>query len=263
VTICWSRPQPGSLLSWTRWRAHRLSAPPSGLSVPRPGPGTPAGKAFLASADCLALTPLAVSLHLAAASAGSSWAWQTFVAGVVIGALTIVTAVVIAWRQRVIQLRDRAEERRREGARQREHEAQEAKIARREMWRAEYEAIRELLECGEKLAYHVRNDGPFTAARFAALDVATFRMNGERLAERGVPHLRDPLFQLAGKVDELVQAAVPDETALTAAYSRSQVPADMRLHRVNRQAILQDRAARGLAELIASTWQVLRMEWGS
>jgi uncharacterized membrane protein len=67
--------------------------------------------------------------------------WLTFISGVVIGALIIVTAVVIAWRQRVIQLRDRAADRDREDARQQEREAHEGRVARREIWRAEYEAI--------------------------------------------------------------------------------------------------------------------------
>ena len=131
------------------------------------------------------------------------------------------------------------------------------------MWQAEYDAIRSLLESSEELAYRVRNDGPYTAADFNALDVATFRMNAERLAERGVARLRDPLLRLAGTATALTQNAVSDQAALMAAYAQDQVPKDMQVHIIQRQAILQDRIARDLAEQITSTWQALRAEWGS
>jgi uncharacterized membrane protein len=202
-------------------------------------------------------------LHLAATGAGSTAGWLAFASGVLLGALAIVAAVVIAWRQRVIQLRDRAADRDLESARQREHQADKERIAQREVWRAEYDAIRKLLECGEELAYRVRNDGPYTAAGFNTLDVATFRMNAERLADRGVERLRDPLLRLASTAATLTQSAVPDQAALMRAYAQDEVPKDMQLHVVQRQAILQDRTARDLTEQIASTWHALRTEWGS
>jgi hypothetical protein len=218
---------------------------------------------FLVPAGCLALTRPDTNFHLAAPGAGSTAGWLAFASGVILGALAIVVAVVIAWRQRVIQLRDRAADRALENARQQEHEAYEERVAQREMWQAEYDAIRKLLECGEELAYRVRNDGPYTAADFNALDVATFRMNAERLADRGVERLRDPLLQLASTVTALTQNTVPDQAALMTAYTQDQVPKDMQLHVIQRQAILQDRTARDLAEQIAFTWHALRAEWGS
>lgn len=220
------------------------------------------GNSFLAPAGCLALTRSESSSHLAAAGAGSIPGWVAFASGVILGALAIVVAVVIAWRQRVIQLRDRAADRDLENARQREHQAYEERVAQREMWRAEYEAIRKLLECGEELAYRVRNDGPYTEADFNARDVATFRMNAERLADRGVDRLRDPLLRLATTAALLTQNAVPDQTALMMAYARDQAPRDISWHVIQRQAILQDRTARDLAEQIAAAWQALRAEWG-
>jgi hypothetical protein len=248
-------------------RAHRLTRH---LPMPRPHHPGPepasrrlSGNGFLAPAGCLALTRPHTNFHLAASGAGSTTGWLAFSSGVVLGALAIVVAVVIAWRQRVIQLRDRAADRALENARQREHEAYEERVAQREMWGAEYDAIRKLLERGEELAYRVRNDGPCTAADFNALDVATFRMNAERLADRGVERLRDPLLRLASIATALTQNAVPDQAVLMTAYAQDQVPKDLQLHVIQRQAILQDRTARDLTEQITCTWHALRAEWGS
>jgi hypothetical protein len=256
-------PPPGPRLL----RAHRLtphlpiSRPQH--SGPEPGSCRPSRKSFLALAGCSALTRPGTNAHLAASGVGSTIGWLAFASGVILGALAIVVAVVIAWRQRVIQLRDRAADRDLETARQLEHEAHKERVAHREMWRAEYHEIRELLECGEKLAYRVRNDGPCSAADFNTLDVATFRMNAERLADRGIERLRDPLLLLASTATELTQNAAPDQAALITAYAQDQVPKDMQLHVIQRQAILQDRTARDLTEQIASTWHALRAEWGS
>lgn len=195
-------------------------------------------------------------------TAGSTAGWVAFASGVILGALAIVVAVVIAWRQRVIQVRDRAADREVENSRDREHAAYEQRVAQREMWRAEYDAIRKLLECGEELAYRVRNDGPYTAADFNALDVATFRMNAERLADRGVDRLRYPLLLLATTATVLMENAVPGQAALITADAQDQEPRNIPLHGIQRQAILQDRTARDLTEQIASTWQALRAEWG-
>jgi hypothetical protein len=213
-----------------------------------------AGNSVLTSTYCLSLF-LAPRTHLAGAGGSGPSELLTFVTGLVIGVLTIAAAVAIALWQRIIQLHDRAAEREQENARRREQAAHEARISRRQAWQAEYEDIRKLLDCGETLAYRIRHDGPYDAARLAVLDIATFRMNADQL--------RDPLLQLARKADELAQHAVPDETGLTVALSRSEVPHGMELHRVQRLAVLQDRAAQDLAHQIASAWRVLREEWGS
>lgn len=251
-----------------RGRDRSLRASPS-LDVPAQAPGPepgfrlPSANSFLALASCLTLPRPDTDFHLAAPGAGSSPGWPAFASVVILGALAIVVAVVIAWRQRVIQLRDRAADRDRENARQREREEYEERLAQREMRRAEYDEILKLLEHGEDLAYRVRNDGPCTAADFSALDVATFRMNAERLADRGVEGLRDPLLLLASTATVLTQNAVPDQAALMTAYAQGQVPKDMQLHVVQRQAILQDRTARDLTEQITATWHALRAEWGN
>jgi hypothetical protein len=199
----------------------------------------------------------------AAADGSVAGDWLTSVASVVLGILGIVAAVVVAWRQRVIQLRDRAAERGQEEVRRLEREAHAERIARREMWRAEYEQIRTLLENGEVLAYRVRNDGPFTADGLAALDVATFQMNAERLAARGVEQLRGSLIRLAKVAEDLAQFAVPEEAVVVARYRRGRVTRELNLHRVQRLAIGQDRTAHELAKQVAAAWRVLRVEWGS
>lgn len=217
-------------------------------------------------ARAAATAPLGLCLvtvsHQHSAASGGIPGWLEFISGALIGALTIVSAIVIAWWQRVIELRDRAADRAEEAARQQELDAREAKVARREMWRAEYDAIQKLLECCEELAYHVRHEGPCTAAEFAVFGVATLRMNSERLAERNVPRLRDPLLQLAGNLDRLVQQAIMDEITLALGNGHGRVLDRVHLHDMQRTGILQDRAERELAVHIASTWQLLRTEWG-
>lgn len=193
----------------------------------------------------LGLASATASLQHHAASNGIA-GWLAFISGALIGALAIVAAIVIAWRQRVIQLRDRAADRAKEAARQQERDARDARVARRERWRAEYDAIQQLLERCEELAYHVRHEGPCTAADFAVLGVATLRMNSERLAERGVPRLRDPLLQLAGNLDRLVQHTSEDEITLAVGNAHGRVLDRVHLH-----------------DMQPSTWQILRMEWGS
>jgi hypothetical protein len=94
-----------------------------------------------------------------------------------------------------------------------------------------------------------------------ALDVATFRVNTEILADRGVEHMREPLLAIAGPVDDLVQNAVPDEVSLVVQHGQNRPP-DCPTARVSlRRAVLQDRAARDLAELIKNARQILRTEW--
>jgi hypothetical protein len=188
--------------------------------------------------------------------------WLTFAAGVAIGVLTIATPVVIAWRQRVIQIRDLAAERQRERACELERQEHEAKIARREKWQPEYQAIRKHLDNGDTIAYRVLLSGPYTTSEFDALDVATFRMNSEILAARGVERLRRQLLALASLIDELVGHALPDETALAAANGQHHTPDGVQATSPLRLAVLQDRGAHDLAELIKATRQDLRTEWG-
>ncbi len=188
--------------------------------------------------------------------------WLTFAAGVAIGALTIATSVVIAWRQRVIQVRDLAAQRQEERAAELQRQEHAAKIERREKWQPEYQAIRKHLDCGDTLAYRVLLNGPYTTGEFDALDVATFRMNSEILAARGVEGLHKQLLGLASLVEEMVGHALPDQTALANANGQSHTSGDARARSLLRAAVLQDRCARNLAEQIKATRQDLRAEWG-
>lgn len=54
-------------------------------------------------------------------------------------------AIVIAWWQRVIQLRDRAEDRAEQQRRQDDERDPQRRLDHRDVWRAEYDEIRELL----------------------------------------------------------------------------------------------------------------------
>lgn len=188
--------------------------------------------------------------------------WLTFAAGVVIGAFGIIVSVLIAWRQRVIQLHDRAADREQEHLHELELQEHQAKISRREQWQPEYDAIRIHLDSGETLAYRVLLGGPFTEAEFNALDLATFRMHTEILADRGIERMREPLLFLAYLADNLVQNAVPEEIAAVLMHNPNGSEACPTTKVAFRCAVLQDRTARDLAELVKKTRQTLRTEWG-
>ena len=188
--------------------------------------------------------------------------WLTFAAGVIIGALTIAAPIVTAWRQRVIQLRDLAAERQLARTGEQERREHEAKVARRAQWQPEYQAIRTHLDCGDTIAYRVLLNGPYTTSEFDALDVTTFRINSEILAARGVEHLRTQLLAIATLAEEMVGHALPDQTALAAASGQPLMPDGAQTRSLLRLAVLQDRGARDLAELIKATRQDLRTEWG-
>jgi hypothetical protein len=193
--------------------------------------------------------------------------WLVFIAGIVIGALTIVVPILIAWRQRIFETRTRAARRHAKEQRHRTEQQQEARLARREVWRAEYEEIRELFKLGEDIAYHVRNHGPYQAAELTDLRLHEFIMKAEQLASRGVDALREPLLKLAALGGQIAQATVPDAIELAAIHgavghaSGGAKPA--KPHAAHRLAVRQDRAARELADEIGQGWQTLRLEWGS
>jgi len=188
--------------------------------------------------------------------------WLTFTIGVISGAFGIVVPVLVAWRQRVIQIRDRAVDREQGRVRELERQEREAKIGRREQWQPEYDAIRKHLDCGETLAYGVLLHGPFTTAEFDAFDVATLRMNAEILAGRGVERMREPLLGLANLIDTLVQNAAPEEVASVAQRGPHRPPDNPTAKVSVRRAVLQDRAARDLAERLKDARRILRTEWG-
>lgn len=188
--------------------------------------------------------------------------WLTFVEGAAAGALTLVTSIIIAWRQRVFQLRDRAADRERDIERQQELEERESKILRRERWQPEYEDIRHCLDSGETLAYYVLDNGPCTQSELDALDIATFIMKSKILSERGIETLRNPLLGLASRATEMQRRAGSTETGPMTANARGQTAEAATSKGLLRDAIFQDRAANGLAEEIKATRRVLRLEWG-
>lgn len=188
--------------------------------------------------------------------------WLTFAVGAITGALGIAVPVLVAWRQRVVQIRDRAADREQDRRRELENEEREAKIGRREQWQPEYDAIRKNLDCGETLAYHVFAQGPFTTAEFEELDVTALRINAEILAGRGVDRMSEPLLALVCLVDLLVQNAVPEEVALVTPHGQNRSPDYATAKASLRHAVLQGRAARDLAELIKHARRILRTEWG-
>jgi hypothetical protein len=188
--------------------------------------------------------------------------WLTFTVGAVAGAFGIVVPVLVAWRQRVIQIRDRSAERELERERQLEREEHQAKIARREKWQPEYQEIRQCLDCGEKLAYSVLDNGACTLGELEALDVGTFIIKSRILAERGIERLRDPLLGLVERADDLRRHIIPEEVASMAVGVPNQLPDGVECRSLLREAILQDRAAQFLAAEIKAARSVLREEWG-
>jgi hypothetical protein len=195
--------------------------------------------------------------------------WLSLATGVLVGMCAMALAILIAWRQRVIQVRDRSAD---QAARQAEQEQLEgaerdrqARLSRRDVWRAEYEEDRELLRLGEDIAYQVCNRGPFTAVGLRSLRLDEFIMEAEQLADRGVESLRGPLLKLAGLGQHLSQVAVPpDEEAVTRYAGSGEhdgVSAQLPPHALQRLAVSQDRIARELAEEITAAWPILRAEW--
>jgi hypothetical protein len=181
--------------------------------------------------------------------------------------LTIGLTIFIAWRQRIFQLRDRSADRaaleQQQQAEREERHRQEDRVARRDVWRQEYDEIRELLKRGEAIAYQIRNHGPLTAAELTAASVDAFTMEAEQLSRRGVEPLRAPLLKIAAIGQELARTAAPDDTTVVAAYQTgSPVAQALQPRSLQRLAVQQDRAAQDLTDEIDPCWQLLRDEWG-
>lgn len=201
-----------------------------------------------------------MTVHLAGSALASNsvtaWDWLTFITGLAVGLLGIAVAIALAVRQRVADRKRAADElaaqRERDDVLRREREDLEAKIARRESWRIQYEKIDGLLDQMSDAAYRVRNQGPYTAAGFTTLDVETAKMRAERLAAGGIDALQKPLLRLVTLADQLVQAAIPDSATV----------AEANLPGAYRMAVAQDRTARDLLEQIGLTRDILHGEWG-
>jgi hypothetical protein len=188
--------------------------------------------------------------------------WLMFAEGAVVGGFTIVASVVIAFWQRLIQLHDRAADRKRERERDRERTERQSKIERRERWQPEYEEIRHWLDGGETRAYRVLDTGPYTTSELDAQGVTTFIIKYKILSERGIERLRNPLLELANRTADLQRHAMSGEEARVAIGTDGRTSDASQPRRLLREAVLQDRAAHGIADQIKAARQVLREEWG-
>ncbi|MEU0081970.1 hypothetical protein ABZY58_29050 [Micromonospora tulbaghiae] len=191
--------------------------------------------------------------------------WLGFGGGIAIGVLAVAVAVAVAWWQRLIQLRDRAADRAEQQRRQDDERDRERRLDHRDVWRAEYEEIRELLKLGGDIAYRAMHEGPHTIAEQAGMGLARFKMKADQLAGRCPDTLQKPLLRIATLADRLAHAPVPEAADVVAAYTTAAghpVPAHLQVRAAHLLAIEQDRAARELAEELSAAWRTLRDEWG-
>jgi hypothetical protein len=193
----------------------------------------------------LVLIPLMASGHIASTGGSGGASWLPSVLGAIVGAI----GIAAAWWQHAILRRDRSMDRQEEQARWAKTEENDAKIAKREKWRSEYEDIRKLLDRAQKCYFSIRDHGPYTATRLSKLEVQTICLDCETLAKRVVTSLGDGLLQLKGKFEQVQQNSVSDE--------HNPTTDDLR------RAALQERAARDLDDQITKLWSVLTEEWGS
>jgi hypothetical protein len=195
------------------------------------------------------------------ANGGLSVHWLTFAEGTGVGATAILTSIAIAWRQRIFQLRDRAADRGRYMEHLRELEEHESRITRRERWEPECDEIRQCLDCGEKLAYHILNNGPCTSSELEKLGIDTFIMKCSILSERGIRNLQNPLIEITNLATEIQKhAELVSDTVTTDSCERA--PGPLVNRSLLRSAIFQDRSANRLAEEIKAARRVMRSEWG-
>ena len=179
--------------------------------------------------------------------------WLNLGVGITIGVLTAGIAIVIAWRQRVIQVRDRRADRDQQRRLLDAARQVRERVERRDRWRAEYEETRALLKLGEDIAYRVREYGPLHSDELASLRLDEFTMKAEQLAERGLEALSAPLMKLAATSRQISATASPEyELTPGRQVSLTRIPST-----VLRQAIQQDRTARQLASEINLAWQAL------
>ncbi|WP_141719381.1 hypothetical protein [Micromonospora peucetia] len=192
--------------------------------------------------------------------------WLGFGSGIAIGMLAIAVAIAIAWWQRLIHLRDRAADRAEQRRRQDDERDRQRRLDHRDVWRAEYEEIRELFKLGEDIAYHSTHNGPHTTAEQAGIGLAGFKMKADQLAGRCPDALQKPLLRIATLANRLAHAAVPETADVAAAYAAAAghpVPAHLQVRAAQLLAIEQNRAARELTEELSAAWRTLRDEWGT
>jgi hypothetical protein len=200
-----------------------------------------------------------------AASEITSGHWLTFSGGVLVGGLSIAATIGIAWRQRIIEIRDRTADRTAKEQRDREERDRQARILNRELWADEHRDIRELLNLGETIIIKVIAKGPCTAAELATLQLDEFKTKAVQLSGWGVEALREPLLELADLAERLIGNAVPEPTEVIAAYSTASggtVPEDMHPRAGWNIAISQNDVARELRTKIAAARVTLKTEWG-
>lgn len=170
---------------------------------------------MLSTVGALAAVPLSASPATAAGAPDDTY---TLIL-ILLGALTLVITIVVPWRQRVQQRRDRDDER------------------RMERWGADREEIGQTIAACENLAIRMHRDGPFTGTELDALNVETICVDCARLARHGNGRLYGLLGEISDKLDALKNYAISDKCA--------PIPAD--LH----SAVLQERTAAALDALTA------------
>jgi hypothetical protein len=187
------------------------------------------------------------------------------VLGAVFGAAAIIVAVLIARRQRYIQLVDRTAEREERARREREESERQDRIARRMTWQWEHDEIHAVLNLGDAICYRIRNEGPYDSVGLTKLGLQNFEMRAEQLATRGLESLRDSLAMLIELSGRLRGTAVPADTEVIEAcvlVPLQSLPASLHPHTIARIAIRQDRASEELRKAITVAWDQLRNEWG-
>jgi hypothetical protein len=211
------------------------------------------------------LLPTSWNADLARSAGITAGEWLDVGTGIAIGVLLMLGAILIAWWQRVIQVRDRAVERAAQAELRREEQERQNHLDRRDEWRAEYDETRGLLKRCVAAVDKVLDNGPYTSAGFAALGLDALRMEAEQQARLGFDGLRSQLRLVSEKIDNLVRAAVPEESDVMSAHAASDVTLivpTLQLRAVQQQAVRQYRAAAELSDEINKAWRTLRIEWG-
>jgi hypothetical protein len=195
-------------------------------------------------------------------SSGAFSGWS-LASGIGIGVFTSAVAIGIAYWQHFIQKGQRSADRREQEAKRDAEAARQRRIDQREKRRADYDAIRGLLDSYERLAYHLDREGPLTATALADQDVAPLRRDSVLLAERDVPGLREPLLSLADSLDVIVQHGKAIEDALAKLSTSGSTPDAVLMHNTMRSAQLQDREVRELKVRIETARKAFDAEWGN
>lgn len=176
------------------------------------------------------------------------------------------------WRSQDLLERARRDEESRSEIDRREREARllHDRIARRDLYRSEYDDIRQVLNSAQNVAYQVHNHGPLTMGAFNVLGLGTSGMDAEQLMERVPDSLRAPLLAVAEAVDELLSQAIVDESTVIGVWEDTirvggelqNLDWRLRPYPAQRQAVRQHLAALELDQRVAAAREALLAEFG-